>query len=108
MSTIPDALATALEHHQAGRLSAAEQIYRQILTVEPDHVHALHLLGVITYRTGNLAAGIEYIRRAIALKGTVPVFHGNLGNALKSQGNVDEAIAAYRRALELKPDFVEA
>ena len=34
--------------------------------------------------------------------------HNNLGNALKEQGKLDEAVACYRRALELKPDFAEA
>ena len=30
-----------VQHHQAGRLQAAEQIYRQILAVEPNHADAL-------------------------------------------------------------------
>ena len=34
--------------------------------------------------------------------------HNNLGNALQDQGKLDEAIACYRRALELKPDYAEA
>ena len=34
--------------------------------------------------------------------------HNNLGNALQDQGNLDEAVACYRRALELKPDYAEA
>jgi tetratricopeptide (TPR) repeat protein len=34
--------------------------------------------------------------------------HNNLGAAFKDQGKLDEAIACYRRALELKPDFAEA
>ena len=28
--------------------------------------------------------------------------------ALKDQGKLDEAVACYRRALELKPDYAEA
>ena len=34
--------------------------------------------------------------------------HGNLGVALKDQGKLDEAVACYRRALELNPDFAAA
>ena len=30
------------------------------------------------------------------------------GNALKDQGRLDEAIAAYNRAIALKPDYAEA
>ena len=34
--------------------------------------------------------------------------HGNLGNAFKDQGKLDEAVACWRRALALKPDFAQA
>ena len=62
MATIPEALAVAIQHHQGGRLQAAEQIYRQILAVEPNHADAIHLLGVIASQTGKHEAAIEYIR----------------------------------------------
>ena len=44
MSTIPEALALAAQHHQAGRLQEAEEIYRQILWSEPDHPAASTIL----------------------------------------------------------------
>ena len=53
MATISEALAIAVQHHQAGRLQAAEQIYRQILAVEPNHADAIHLLGVIAHQVGS-------------------------------------------------------
>ena len=34
--------------------------------------------------------------------------HFKLGNALKDQGKLEEAIAAYREAIRLKPDFADA
>ena len=51
MAIIPEALATAIQHHQSGRLQSAEQIYRRILAIEPDHADAIHLLGVICTRS---------------------------------------------------------
>ncbi|MGA2257874.1 MAG: tetratricopeptide repeat protein [Thermoguttaceae bacterium] len=65
MATIPEALAIAIQHHQAGRLQAAEQIYRQILAVEPNHANAVYLLGVIASQVGNMdeAAGPHGQRR---------------------------------------------
>ena len=50
MATISEALAIALQHHQAGQLPQAEQIYRQILEVEPNHADAWHLLGVLAHK----------------------------------------------------------
>ena len=52
MAAISEMLATALRYHQSGQLQAAEKIYRQILTDNPDHADALNLLGVIAYQTG--------------------------------------------------------
>ena len=108
MATTPEALALALEHHQAGRLHAAELLYRQILQVEPHHADALHLLGVIAHQVGRHEAAAELIGRAISLNGNAAAYHGNLGVVFKVQGRLEEAAARFRRALELKPDYAEA
>src|SRR6266700_3661398 len=93
MATISETLAIAAQHYHAGRLQAAEQIYRQILAADPDHVDALHLLGLVASRLGRHEVAIEYISRAIALKGTEAALHSNLGAIFKDQGKLDEAVA---------------
>jgi predicted O-linked N-acetylglucosamine transferase (SPINDLY family) len=108
MATIPETLAIAVRHHQAGRLQAAEQIYRQVLEAEPNHADALHLLGVLAHQNGRHALAIETIQRAIGLKGNAAAFHSNLGGAYHALQRLPEAIACYRRALKLKPDYAEA
>lgn len=108
MTSISEALALAVRQHQAGQLQAAEQIYRQILSVEPNHAEALHLLGVIASQVGQNEIAIEYIGRAVRLKEHEPAFHNNLGEAYRALRNVSEASACYRRALGLKPDYAEA
>jgi predicted O-linked N-acetylglucosamine transferase (SPINDLY family) len=108
MATISEALAIAARHHQAGRLQAAEQIYRQILAVEPNHADAMHLLGVMASQLGKHVMAVEYIGRAIGLKGDVAAFHNHLGTAYLALRRIPEAVACYRRALELKPDDADA
>jgi predicted O-linked N-acetylglucosamine transferase (SPINDLY family) len=108
MSDHDETLQTALRHHQAGRLQEAEPIYQQILKSEPDHVDALHLLGVLAHQRGDNERAIEFIARAIHLDGSQAPFHNNLGNALRSQGQLAEAIASYERALQLRPNYAEA
>ncbi len=103
-----ETLAIALQHHQAGRLPAAEQCYRRILAAEPNHADAWHLLGIIAYQVGKHELAVEYIGRAIGSRGTVAAFHNNLGNALQGQGKLVDAVACYHRAVQLKPDYVEA
>ena len=108
MATISEALAIAVGHHQAGRLEAAEQIYRLILQAEPNHADAIHLLGVIAHQVGNHEVALQYIGRAIGLQGDVALFHNNLGESHRALRRIPEAITCFRRALELKPDFAEA
>ena len=105
MATVTEALAIAIQHHQGGRLQAAEQIYRRILEVEPNQADALHLLGVIAHQTGKHEVAVEYIGRAIGVQGSAALFHNNLGEAYHALHRIPEAVACYRRALELKPDF---
>jgi predicted O-linked N-acetylglucosamine transferase (SPINDLY family) len=100
--------AAALRYHQAGRLNEAEQLYREILAFNPGHADALHLLGVAALQRGQCEVAVERIETAIGLNGKVPSFHNNLGNALKELGRLDEAAASYRKALQLKPDHVDA
>ena len=107
MTTISQALAIAFQHHQAGRLQTAGQIYRQILAAEPNHADAMHLLGVIAHQTGEHETAVRYIERAIALQDAA-AYHNNLGEAYRALRRIPEAVACYRRALELKPDFADA
>ena len=69
MATIPEALAIAFQHHQAGRLVIAEQIYRQILEVQPNDPDSIHLLGVIALQVGKPEVAVQYFARAIELNG---------------------------------------
>jgi predicted O-linked N-acetylglucosamine transferase (SPINDLY family) len=108
MPTIDEALTVAVEHHQAGRLHAAEQIYRQILAVAPNQPDALHLLGVVANQSGQHEAAIGYIGRAIAAHPSSAIYHNSLGEACRAAGRPVQAMACYRRAIELATDFADA
>jgi protein O-GlcNAc transferase len=99
---------SAQRHHQTGRFGEAEQLYRQILAIEPRHAESLHCLGCLEYQCGHNEDAVELISRAIEVKDGVSVFDNNLGNALFAQHRLDEAAACYRRALAFEPEFAAA
>lgn len=101
-------LADAIRHHQAGRLSHAEALYRHVLAHDPDHADGLHLLGVIAYQVGRLEPALELISQAISRRPGAAPFHSNLANVWKDLGQMDQAVASYRRALELDPGLPDA
>lgn len=108
MSSILEELQLAAQHHQAGRLQIAEQMYRQILQRDPMQPDAVHLLGVVALQVGQFPQAVEQIQRAIALNPNAAAFHNNLGTALQRMGRFPEAVASHQQALRLQPDFVDA
>jgi predicted O-linked N-acetylglucosamine transferase (SPINDLY family) len=105
MAQVPEILAIARQHHQAGRLREAEAIYRQVLQVQPSHPDALHLLGVIAHQVGRHTTAVDYISQAIAYNPEAAEYHNNIGEAYRAQGKLEEAISAFRQALARKPNY---
>jgi predicted O-linked N-acetylglucosamine transferase (SPINDLY family) len=106
--SLPDAIRQAVELHLGGRLAEAEGLYKAILTANPDHFDALHLLGVIRYQRGETAEALRLITAALAIKPDSAEALVNRGNALQALSRHEEALASYDRALATKPDYAEA
>ncbi len=102
--TLQQALDLAMQHHRAGRFAEAEAMYRRILDADPNNPNALHLLGVLGGQVGQAEAGIQLMRRAIALQPDFVDAYNNLGCTLVAQDQPDEAIEALRSAIRLQPD----
>lgn len=101
-------LQTALNHHTAGELSAAEPIYRSILAKNSADVEANSLLGALLLQVGRLDDASVYLQRALFKQPTHYIAHNNLGHIYHDLGKHEEAEAEYRRALEINPNFVQA
>ncbi len=97
----------AMQQHTTGNLAEAEQLYRQILKVDPADANALHLLGVVAGQGGQFQQAVELIRQALAILPHAAEFQANLGRAYRELGNLEEALAAYHTAVRLRPDLPE-
>lgn len=101
-------LARAVEFHQAGRLDAAESLYRSVLRAHPEQPDALHLLGVTVLQRGRPGDAVALIRRAVAHRRDSAIYHGNLGVALQAAGQLEDARASLERAVSLDGQHVDA
>ncbi len=77
-----------------------------ILETDPEHIDALHQLGVVQYQLG--ALDIALVRRALARDSERAHIHNSEGLVLGELGQREDAVCAFERAIELEPAFLEA
>lgn len=94
--------------HCHGELPAAEAGYRALLRHEPQHVEALHHLGVLCCQTGRAAESLVWLDRALAIDDSLALIHFHRAAALEELGRQREAIGALQMAVALNPSFAEA
>ncbi|HLI19733.1 MAG TPA: tetratricopeptide repeat protein [Stellaceae bacterium] len=94
--------------YRQGNLAHARSVLESLLSIEPDHFDALHLLGVIAFQTRNPARAVDLIDRALKIAPDSAAAYNNRGSPLKELGRYDEALASYDRAIALKPDYAIA
>ena len=102
--TIHQALDLALQHHTAGDLATAENIYRQILAVEPNHIDAWNNLGVAMQQARRWREAEVAFRRALQLNPNFANALGNLGESLRVQRRLGEAVDVLHRAVQIDPN----
>ena len=98
----------AVQHQNAGRLQQAEQIYRQILSDDPNNIEANYSLGTIAFQIENNEATIQYFKKPIQANPNIPIMYNSLGNAYNRLLRFNDAVDSYEKALSLKPDLAEA
>lgn len=97
-------LVRASNLHRARRLDEAAQIYREAITLAPQHHIALNNLAAVDMERGAFGAAIEGFSRALALRPDANKTRLNLAWALQVSGAVEAAIATYREVLRQDPD----
>lgn len=97
-------LASALRHHQAGRLDDARQGYREVLRRAPDHADALQLLGTLEGQDGHVAEAVALLRRSLDLDPRAIHARRNLAALLRQAGHLEEALSHYQHIWSVSPD----
>ena len=83
---------------------------RTAIALQPDLAFAHYSLGNLLYETGQLEAAVRAYQEALRYEPEASAhgIYNDLGVALALSGRRQEAIAAFDRALAIKPDFVDA
>lgn len=104
--TVAETLRLAIQEHRENRLEQAEQAYRQVLSIQPNHPEALYGLGMIAQQTGQFLEAEKLLSTAVQVQPNLVKVWFALGNLWQTQGKLPEAEAAYKQAIVLRPDAV--
>ena len=101
-------LERALQLHRQGQLDEAETIYYDILDREPNHLGAVHFLGMLLSVKKEHGKALALIRKSLQASPTPPFYYNNYGIVLRETGRFNEAQAAFERAVANAPNFTDA
>jgi protein O-GlcNAc transferase len=96
-------IAQAVGLHEAGRLPEAAALYEQIISQQPRHFDANHLLGVIALQDAHYEQAERLIGFALKINPDHAAALGNLGTVYLRSGRFDAARKYFERAIRLQP-----
>lgn len=82
-----------------GDEDGAERIAQAVLTTDPTHAEALHILGLVRRRQNRLGEALALLREAWRRAPALPHLASNLVSALSAADHADEAVAVAEEAL---------
>lgn len=97
----------ALQHAKAGALNQAASILDQILSLEPDHLKSLDLMGYVQYFLKNPEASIRCCEAALRIKPNHAYALKGLGLSMAACGRVDEGVGHIRKAISASPAYFD-
>ncbi len=94
--------------NEIGNSEGAREALSEAVKLDPQFAQAWYNLGLAHNLTGDTEQALRSLLRAESLDGNAPQIPYARATILARLGRVDEARAAARRALEIRPDYAEA
>lgn len=106
-------------HHHVGQWARAERAFHDALKINPQYAEAAMNLAVLLNDTGRYDAAKTLYRDALArlsheknamdpqVSAKIANMHSDLAEAYREANRLEEAVAEYQRALNLRPTFAD-
>ncbi len=82
--TIKEIFTSAIQNHKKKNFKISENLYNEILNIDPNHVLAHNNLGLVFAQSGELQKAISYYEKALVLDPNKEIFNSNYGELLLS------------------------
>ena len=105
---IKKTLVEAFQNHQKNNLTVAENLYKKILKINPDHFESILLLGSLSVQIKNFYIAIKLLNKAVQLQPNHANANYNLGLAFTELKEFKKAMIYCQKAIKIAPNHVEA
>ena len=98
----------AVKNHQNNNLKEAQDLYNQILKINPKYIDAYNNLGLLFQSTGKNQKAIDCYEKAIEIDPNYVNAHNNLGGIFLDLEEYQKAKDYFEKALEIDPNNLVA
>ncbi len=98
----------AFKNYKNKNFKSAEIICYKILSIDPNHLDSISLLGSISALNKNFDKAQEFMHKILKTDPKNISALNNLGTAYKELGKAKEAIITYQKVLDINPNHVNA
>ena len=98
----------ALKNHRENKTDIAQELYNQVLKIDPNHSQALNSIAVIFINLKEYQRAKDCFEKAIKINPTYADAHYNLGNMLRDLGELQRAKYCFEKTIEIDPNYVKA
>ena len=93
--TLIETFTLAFENHKKNNLKEAENLYKKVLKMNPNHFKSILYLGTLLGQTNKLDLAKPFLQKAIQINPNDIKVHNNLGMVFQKLGEHQAAINSY-------------
>ena len=108
MNAVEKIFNLAIKNHQEGKTDIAQELYNQVLKINPNHSQTLNNIAVIFTNSKDYQKAISSYEKAIEINPNFADAHYNLGVIFMKLKDYQKAISCFEKAIEINPNYAKA
>ena len=99
--TLKEVFTSAYQNHLKNNLKLAENLYKKVLEINPNHLESIFLLGTLSIQTKNFNVAIKLLKKATLLKPNYADAFHNLGFTFIEMGDLKQGVQFFNKTIEI-------
>ncbi len=105
---LEETFSLAIRNQQKGNFGAAENLYKNILKLVPNHINTQNNLATIYIQTNQTKKAIDLFQKVLAIDPNNLMANENLGTVFRQEGECLKAIEYHKKVIAIDPKHPKA